>query len=81
MYMCDYPHSMPVETSITAPSAILVLETIVETKSDDSRGGVPKTEPTEKLCLDLGAEMAFFEKTSPVISSYSVQGAPGVPGT
>ena len=51
---------MPVETSITAPSAILVLETVMETKPDDSRGGVPKTEPTEKLCLDLGAEMAFF---------------------
>ena len=62
MYMCDYPHSMPVETSITAPSAILVLETIVETKPDDSRGGVPKTEPTEKLGLDLGAEMAFLKR-------------------
>ena len=62
MYMCDYPHSMPVETSITAPSAILVLETIVETKPDDSRGGVSKTEPTEKLCLDLGAEMAFWKR-------------------
>ena len=57
-----YPHSMPVETSITAPSAILVLETVVETKPDDSRGRVPKTEPTEKLCLDLGAEMAFLKR-------------------
>ena len=61
MYMCDYPHSMPVETSITAPSAILVLETIVETKSDDSRGRVSKTEPTEKLCLDLRRDMFFLE--------------------
>ena len=53
---------MPVETSITSTGAILILETIVETKSDDSRGGVPKTEPTEKLCLDLGAEMAFLKR-------------------
>ena len=43
---------MPVETSIAATGAILVLEAIVETKTDYSRRSVPSAEPFEKLCLD-----------------------------
>jgi len=43
---------MPVETSIAATGAILVLEAIVETKTDYSRRSIPTTEPFEKLCLD-----------------------------
>jgi hypothetical protein len=43
---------MPVETSVTATSAILVLEAIVETETDNSRRSIPSSEPFEKLCLD-----------------------------
>jgi hypothetical protein len=43
---------MPVETSIAATGTILVLEAIVETKTDYSRRSIPPAEPFEKLCLD-----------------------------
>ena len=43
---------MPVETSIAATGAILVLEAIVKSKTDNSRRSIPSAEPFEKLCLD-----------------------------
>ena len=43
---------MPVETSITPTSTILVLEAIVETKAENGGCGVCSSEISEKLCLD-----------------------------
>ena len=48
---------MPVETSIAATSPILVLEAIVETKTDYSRRSIAPTEPFEELCLDWERRM------------------------
>ena len=71
---------MPVETSIAATGAILVLEAIMETKTDYSRRSIPTAEPFEKLCLDWERRMFQHKRESPVRSSCSDQGAPGVPG-
>ena len=48
---------MPVETSIAATGAILILEAIVETKTDNSRRSIASAEPFEKLCLDWERRM------------------------
>ena len=76
---------MPVKTSIAATGAIFVLHAIMETKTDYTRRSIPSTEPFEQLCLDWKTKLLFgnfwHEKRSPVRSSCSDQGAPGVPGS
>jgi hypothetical protein len=43
---------MPVETAITSSGAILVLEAIVETETENCGRRDPVTEQPEELCLD-----------------------------
>ena len=45
-------HSVPVKTTIASSGAVLVLDTVVETKAEDRRRSVPSSEITEKLCLN-----------------------------
>ena len=55
---------MPVETSITSSSAILVLEAIVETKTENCGRRNPVTEQAEELCLDWKWKLLPSKKNS-----------------
>ena len=43
----NHLHSVPVKTTIASSSAVLVLDTVVETKAEDRRRSVPSSEITE----------------------------------
>ena len=47
IFQANHLHSVPVKTTIASSGAILVLDTVVETKAEDCRRSVPSSEITE----------------------------------